>query len=539
MSVFNPTTQQKAATNYPGNMVITACPGSGKTTVIQNKITAITSELPSHKGVVAITFTNKASIELKKRCVSGAHDIKQSFFGTIDSFCYKELILPFLPRVWEGKVVDREVIKGLSPFHKSFFLDDYKSPDLESIERDKGFKSLYDEGYLWMASFSGLALYILNESYAARRYIKARYSHVFIDEYQDSSLAQHQLFLKLFELGLVATAVGDKAQSIYEFRGGDSGLLEELVKDAKLFKHFEIDVNHRCHTSINNYATKLLHPEAEIVNCDEIRIFRRNLNGNLTDIGAAISEWISSWLEQGAWGVEAASDFALLVRKDKSLKLLASGLTVKHRAYTNTPLDDMGTQCADLYKELLSFKYGAIETAQELIEKVLSPTVVSDIGLKKIRGSILQLREGKTSEEVIDSFREVAYLAGEERTLDEDKAVEVIVNEDSKYQFMPLDKNEVQVMTLHKSKGLEFKVVFHFDLEEWSFPFQKVVDNDWENPTYPSYGQEINLHYVGITRAENCCILVRSQYRQNRNGSFKNSSPSLFLKLPQLEGLYK
>ncbi|WP_082021219.1 UvrD-helicase domain-containing protein [Chromohalobacter japonicus] len=540
MSKFNPTFQQKAAINYPDSMVITACPGSGKTTVIQEKITAITPELPGHMGVAAITFTNKASLELKRRCVHNAHDIKQSFFGTIDSFCYKELILPFLSRVWEGKVKDREVIKELSSYHKSVLLDQYSSPTLENVVKDKGFKFMYDEGYLWISSFAGLALYILNESHASRRYIKSRYSHIFIDEYQDSSLAQHQLFLKLFKLGMVAIAVGDKAQSIYEFRGGNSELLEELIANKNCFKHFEIDINHRCHPSINNYATKLLHPESKIFECDEIRIFRRNLNGNLISIGETVSDWILDWLKKGEWGVEYSSDFALLVRKESSLKLLTSGLTVGYRSYTNTLLDNIGTQCSDLYKDLLAFRYGAIETAQEVIDSVFPLKIIKDMGVANIRKSVHQLRENLSLDEIVSIFNRISSAVGIIDTEEEDQAVaDIIDNPESIRQFMRVDKSEVQVMTLHKSKGLEFKVVFHFDLEEWSFPFQRVINGDWDNPVFPSLSQDMNLHYVGITRAENCCVLVRAQYRQNRHGEFGLSSPSYLFKLEQLEGLYK
>ncbi len=82
-----------------------------------------------------------------------------------------------------------------------------------------------------MSSFAALSLKILNESPAAQRYIKARYSHIFIDEYQDSSLSQHQLFLKINEIGLCSIAVGDVWQSIYEFRGGNAELLLDLVRD--------------------------------------------------------------------------------------------------------------------------------------------------------------------------------------------------------------------------------------------------------------------------------------------------------------------
>ncbi|MDM2853911.1 UvrD-helicase domain-containing protein [Citrobacter sp. Cpo065] len=79
MNAFSPTTQQKLAIDYPKSMVITACPGSGKTTVIKEKIRNITGCLPEHKGVIAITFTRKASSELERRCKAEGHNTKNSF----------------------------------------------------------------------------------------------------------------------------------------------------------------------------------------------------------------------------------------------------------------------------------------------------------------------------------------------------------------------------------------------------------------------------------------------------------------------------
>ncbi|EMA9953547.1 ATP-binding domain-containing protein, partial [Salmonella enterica] len=121
---------------------------------------------------------------------------------------------------------------------------------------------------------------------------------------------------------------------------------------------------------------------------------------------------------------------------------------------------------------------------------------------------------------------------------DDNALLEVLSKDIFMKQFRPLCDDEIQVMTLHKAKGLEFKVVFHFDLDEWSFPFRKINDADRYSPLYPNLQQELNLHYVGITRAETCCVLINSEFRQNASGEFKKSEESYFFKLPQLYGLY-
>lgn len=539
MTTFSPTHQQQAAIAYQSSMVITACPGSGKTTVMKEKIRKVTPAMPSHKGVIAITFTKKASQELKKKCTENAHDTKQSFFGTTDSFCLKEVILPFLSRVWGGNPSNCKVIKRLDDHFKSLLGKEYGSPTCDDVINDDGFRCIYENGFLWMSSFAALALHVINISASARRYIKARYTHVFIDEYQDSSLAQHQLFLKLLEIGLTATAVGDTWQSIYEFRGGNPKLLESLVNDSENFKHFEITVNYRSHVSIINYASRLLDDQWPIIQCEQKRVFRRLLTGKLTDAGQLISDWISDWVAKNEWGVAKASDIAILAKSDRSLKLIANGLKVNYRVYSDNPLDEIGSDCSDLYVDLLAYRYGSTPTAQDLLDKQFELIAPRERNLATIRKAIRSLRGEDQVDSLIAKFRHLALVLGMDETRASDDALRKILQKQELIkQFMPLDDDEIQVMTLHKSKGLEFKVVFHLDLEEWSFPFQQVVNNDWDNPIYPSLSQDTNLHYVGITRAQNCCILIRVELRQNSQGNFSQSKPSYFLRLPQLEGLY-
>ena len=96
------TEEQKEAIKPQGSLVITACPGSGKTAVIAQKIRNELQSLKPYQGVSAITFTRKASKELEERCRKDDSDTKASFFGTIDSFCLSEILYPFLNQVLGG-----------------------------------------------------------------------------------------------------------------------------------------------------------------------------------------------------------------------------------------------------------------------------------------------------------------------------------------------------------------------------------------------------------------------------------------------------
>ncbi|OBT05506.1 DNA helicase UvrD [Shewanella sp. UCD-FRSSP16_17] len=540
MSGFTPTDQQNDAISYKGNMVITACPGSGKTTVMKEKIRQITPELPIYKGVIAITFTRKASLELKNKCKQNAHNTKQSFFGTIDSFCYKELIAPFLSRVWKGSMKDCEVVKSLPTPYQDYLADQYmKSPNIEDLNNDSGFERLFGDGILWMSSFAAIALKVLNESSSARRYIKAKYSHIFIDEYQDTSASQHQLFLMLCKLGLTSTAVGDTQQSIFEFRGGSSELLEQLIDIKHDFKHFEMTLNHRCHPSIMNYASRLLNPDFQLLEYEgDTRVHRAKIDGNLKKVGEQISEWVNELLSSGE--INTPSEIAILARKTNSIKLFSTGLKVPHRIYIDSPLDKLGTVCADLYSDLLAFTFRTIPTAQDLIDKQFQFSNSKKYQVANFRKQLLHLRSELSIDEFVDECRNFAFSIDIDDTCDSDRVLREILECDEHLKlFKPVDKSEVQVMSLHKCKGLEFKIVFHLDLEDWVFPYKRVDNGDWDNPIYPELIQEKNLHYVGITRAENDCVLIQAGLRRNSMNEFKVSKPSYFLTLPQLEGLYQ
>ena len=76
---FEPTSQQRDIISRDGNAVIVAGPGSGKTWTLAKKIQTVVQECRSYQGVVAISYTNKASKELEERAKLLCKETKQSF----------------------------------------------------------------------------------------------------------------------------------------------------------------------------------------------------------------------------------------------------------------------------------------------------------------------------------------------------------------------------------------------------------------------------------------------------------------------------
>lgn len=116
---------------------------------------------------------------------------------------------------------------------------------------------------------------------------------------------------------------------------------------------------------------------------------------------------------------------------------------------------------------------------------------------------------------------------------------DVLYNNKELESYKPLQSDEIQLMTLHKSKGLEFDIVFHLNMCEWELPFRKIEDDDFNNPLYPNWEQDLNLHYVGVTRARKACFLVRGTQRTNNRDMLKMAKDSEFLSLNGIEALRK
>lgn len=64
-----------------------------------------------------------------------------------------------------------------------------------------------------------------------------------------------------------------------------------------------------------------------------------------------------------------------------------------------------------------------------------------------------------------------------------------------------------------------------------------IENNDFDNPVYPCWEQDLNLHYVGITRARKACYMVRGTLRRNYKNELKNAYDSKFLGINKLDSM--
>lgn len=111
--------------------------------------------------------------------------------------------------------------------------------------------------------------------------------------------------------------------------------------------------------------------------------------------------------------------------------------------------------------------------------------------------------------------------------------IDVLANPKQLDNFVEPKENEINIMTMHSAKGLEFEIVFHLNLNEYELPsFGGIEKGD------DYLQQDVNLHYVSITRAINYCCLINNSIRTKKDGTQMHSIPSSLLSLnPSLKNM--
>ena len=543
---MKPTEQQKLILDYNGNSVVIAAPGSGKTFVLSQKIKQNLQLLLDHQGVIAISYTNKASNELKNRSLSNGEKPKSSFFGTIDRFNLSEIVIPFAKHIFGNPVNDFKIIKhsSLPNEEKEIFEWVDRKLKLEQLDENMitSFKEYFLKGLILIETIGVFADYVFSNSIACQKYIKAKYKYIYIDEYQDSGYEQHQIFIKIMNLNIVAIAVGDLNQSIYAFSGKDSKYLQELTENEN-FKYFKLDKNHRCHPSIINYSNYLLNPKTELIPVDKNQIIFIRVEGN----EISIANWIDKYIEsvQKTFKVKNRNQIALLTRGNRTGHIIDENLNCPHRLFVSNDLDVNLNIWSAIFSNLLYFVFDKGFKFVDVIEVFSSYDKFSQKDLKKLnicKQNIENIALQKTIDIVTlqTEFIKIAKIIAPNIASKEsiDLLESVLNNQIELNSYQSAKDNEINILTLHKSKGLEFDVIIHLDLYEWVFPNKKPgANNDFNNPVYGDWNQDLNLHYVGLTRARKGCILISSTQRTNYEFKTKQGKDSEFIWLNGIKKL--
>lgn len=206
--------QRRAISDERPFLFLRACAGSGKTRVIVERAKRIISKGVDHEKLLLITFTRKASLEMKDRLNDNRFEVY-----TFHQFCYRRLnMLTDYPY---------KIYEETNTFSMRDILDisNYKN----SINRLKKPKSYNQYQHMLNVNkrkdFDDLLIDYLNIN------DDIAYEHIFIDEFQDTNELQYKLLKKLAGRRTSIFAVGDPNQSIYRFRGANAKIIYRYMID--------------------------------------------------------------------------------------------------------------------------------------------------------------------------------------------------------------------------------------------------------------------------------------------------------------------
>ena len=520
---MEPTDEQKKIIDCPGNIVVIANPGSGKTYTLSVKIKKMLESLSSNKGIIAISYTNKASNELRQRSLSGGIDKKQSFFGTIDKFFISELIFPFLPRLF-GTPTEELRIQSYKEILENRPEEYQIASEIERLKNKPNdiqisfMNSYYKSGIIFLELIGALGCCVYERVKTARLYLKSKYDYIIIDEFQDSGYFQYVLFCYLVGSGISGIAVGDVDQAIFGFAQKSSEYLITLDK-RKDFNSLRITKNHRCHPSIVNYSKNFLSPSESTTK--EVRVYHINIQGTQADIAKYIDTHIQNIKK--TFSILNNRDIAILVRGDTTGKLINENMRTTHKYIINTVLDECSEIWATLFIEILFFIFDTKALLTDCMDKYFTE---EDSNRDKV---VKYLKKLKNTDKIklienVDTFLKIAEIIApnNKSSIAIDHLKAVLKNSISLSSYEPVANDEIQIMTIHKSKGLEFKFVIHLDLYDYIIPSYASIKNN-------NYDEDINLHYVAITRAKEVCIFITSSKRYNAQQQIKDGIVSRFL----------
>ena len=267
--------QREAVTAPAGPLLILAGAGSGKTRVIAHRIAYLILEqgVPPHR-LVAVTFTNKAASEMRRRIEALVGDAGRSVTcGTFHSVCARWLRrdihhhgrdssftiydgddqLRVIGRCMTDAGINRRVITppeiraAISRAKDELLLPEEYAAQVSDRPYEQAVARVYRRYQAALQEANALdfddllltTLRLFDEVPEVLGYYRQRYQHVLVDEYQDTNRAQYEIVRLLAALHRNITVVGDDDQSIYSWRGADIRNIlafEEEYPDATVVK---------------------------------------------------------------------------------------------------------------------------------------------------------------------------------------------------------------------------------------------------------------------------------------------------------------
>lgn len=614
--------QREAVETLDGPLLVLAGAGTGKTRVLTARIANLIASGRAHpSGILAVTFTNRAAREMSERiehllgrpaaglAIGTFHSISARWlrrhadlvglradFTILDADDQLRLMKQILKendideKKWPARalsaIIERWKNRALSPDAVANSSEaDFANGRAASLYR------LYEERLrlLNACDFGNLLLNMITlfrTDAALLASYRRRFTHILVDEYQDSNVAQY-LWLKLLaqEKGNIC-CVGDDDQSIYGWRGAEIGNILRFEKDFPGAKIIRLEQNYRSSGHILGAASSLI--AANEGRLGKTLWTASDKGARLKLIGVWDAEEEARVIGERIEAAHAAGrplrEIAILVRagyqtrefEDRMLALrlpyrVVGGPRFYERAeirdalaylrivhqredglaferIINVPKRGIGTTTLQALHSLSRIEGISLPRAAEHILESEDLPKRARTALGSLMADLAHWRELANSlaphelaERVLeesgylDLWRTAKTADAPGRLDNLEEFVRAIADFEKLGDFLEhvslvmemqgeAGSESLSIMTLHAAKGLEFDMVFLPGWEEGVFPNQRALEESGAR----ALEEERRLAYVGITRARKEVVL---SFAANRRifGQWQSSLPSRFL----------
>lgn len=532
-------------------------------------------------------------------------EIDQMYVGTIHGFCY-HLLNKYTEQFREYNILDTVKSHlfvarycgecgmsdlKLEPYPRNIqlflqcidkMIDDFDNSDAWTDEQrtvlNKYIKCLYDHKYIDFALMIFETLRQIKSDPDIREYL-SEIKYLVVDEYQDVNDLQEKLISCIAEMGANICVVGDDDQTIYQFRGSNADNMISFSERYADVHQIRLEKNFRCAPGIVDIADC-------VIGRNRRRIPKKMISGaaNLpVQIEAKRYDDKSSQFDSIAKKITELHnagipyrEMAVLVRKGKAIVPISSALeragipfetdSAEHffsGSYFNRfvvtlqILSDIdkaklyvcwqdiieSTAFNSGFKFLRSCARGGKLPLSEILCGFCEKTAFLDDAAGDIDIRRMDL-EGITK--ILDDYDEIygdwqlsARITGILKFLGTQAA------EEYKYHsFKPKDPNvdAVQIMTVHKSKGLEFHTVFLPELMKREFPVSNMggrkyyhvlggVFEEHKDRYQSDLEDERKLFYVAVTRAKQNLFMTYELSTQPVSCFVEEAAASHYLKI--------
>jgi superfamily I DNA/RNA helicase len=389
-----------------------------------------------------------------------------------------------------------------------------------------------------------LAVQILKDSDVVRNAVRQTYSHVFLDEFQDCTNEQYQLVRFAFHgTNIQLTAVGDTKQRIMGWAGALEGIFETFAQDfsarpLNLYQNFRSQPRLR---RMQNAMVKVMDPQAAVPDHEllgeggSIEILECE---NSQEEAEALAEMVHQWIEEDGL---PPSEIAVLVSRQPELyadRLMAE-LTGRGVPFRNEQqLQDLsvepaarlivdfltviiGDRAPDAFSRLMNLLLATGSDEEATYEQRARWNRFLDDCRERMRQGTMDASNAVSLRAVADEFLKLigphclATLSADyERggrleeviTQTHDRIAELLQLDDDPAQALSRfsEDKAVRIMTIHKSKGLEFDTVVMLGVETQTF---------WGDAD-----EERSAFFVGISRAKRQLCLTVTKHRERPEG---------------------